>query len=238
MKAPLADALLHPSGVATWPVPASAAVAALPLPEEGAPAVAAGGEAATRATVREAGDGNAASSPAATGNQANAPDAAAAIATDGGTATSRNTAAAPPLVSSRHAGPDTTATTSTPQTFAATSPADAGALGGTFVALVLVVGLILLLGWLARRMPGVAGSGNPALRIVGSLALGPRERVVVVEVGGTQLLLSTGAGGTRALHTLEQPLPVAAPAASPFAQLLAQQFRQSVGLKSKDPRQA
>lgn len=102
----------------------------------------------------------------------------------------------------------------------------------------LVVGLILLLGWLAKRMPGVAGTSNPALRIVGSLALGPRERVVVVEVGGTQLLLSTGAGGTRALHTLEQPLPVATPATSPFAQLLAQQFRQSMGLKAKGSKPA
>jgi len=104
-------------------------------------------------------------------------------------------------------------------------PAGAGSLGGAVFALVLVVGLILALSWLARRMPGLggaAGASHPSLRIVGALALGPRDRLVVVEVGGTQLLLGVGAGGTRTLHTLDQPLPTDAKKASPaFAQLLA-----------------
>ena len=102
----------------------------------------------------------------------------------------------------------------------------AGAVGGGVMALLLVVSLILALAWLAKRMPGVgaAAASNPALQVVGSLALGPRERLVVVAVGQTQLLLSIGAGGTRPLHTLEQPLPVAAAAPSPFASLLAQHF--------------
>ena len=67
--------------------------------------------------------------------------------------------------------------------------------------------------------------GNAGLRVVRSLALGTRERLVVVEVGGTQLLLGTGAGGTRLLHTLETPLVDDAPAQpTPFAQLLAQRL--------------
>lgn len=105
------------------------------------------------------------------------------------------------------------------------APSAAGAVGGTLFALVLVVGLIFGLAWIARRMPGVAGRGNARLRVVASLALGPRERVVVVDVGGTQLLLGVGAGGTRTLHTLETPLPAEAPSQpAPFAQLLAQHF--------------
>nr|WP_255703514.1 flagellar biosynthetic protein FliO [Lysobacter sp. GX 14042] len=90
----------------------------------------------------------------------------------------------------------------------------------------MVVGLILGLAWLARRVPGIgAAAGNRHLKLVGSLSIGPRERVVVVDVGGTQLLLSTGPGGTRTLHTLEQPLPDAGGTApSPFAQVLAQHF--------------
>lgn len=105
------------------------------------------------------------------------------------------------------------------------APSPAGAVGGTVFALLFVVGLILALAWLARRMPGVAGSSNRALRVVASLSLGPREKVVVVDVGGQQLLLGVGAGGTRALHTLAAPLPEAERAATPaFAQLLAQHF--------------
>lgn len=104
-------------------------------------------------------------------------------------------------------------------------PASAGSLGGAVLALVLVVGLILGLAWLARRIPGLGGTGagHPGLRIVGALALGPRDRLVVVDVGGTQLLLGVGAGGTRTLHTLDQPLPDTPARATPaFAQLLAQ----------------
>jgi flagellar protein FliO/FliZ len=118
----------------------------------------------------------------------------------------------------------TTAHTAKPATFGE-APSAAGAVGGTVFALLFVLALILALAWLAKRMPSVAGASNPALRIVGSLSLGPRERVVVVDVGGTQLLLGVGAGGTRALHTLETPLPVAERTQStPFAQLLAQHF--------------
>ena len=132
-------------------------------------------------------------------------------------AASASTAAATPA----HA---TTAHTAKPATFGQ-APSAAGAVGGTVFALLFVLALILALAWLAKRMPGVAGAGNPALRIVGSLSLGPRERVVVVDVGGTQLLLGVGAGGTRALHTLAAPLPVAERSpATPFAQLLAQHF--------------
>lgn len=101
----------------------------------------------------------------------------------------------------------------------------AGSIGGAVLALVLVVGLILLLGWLAKRMPGIGGASNPALKVVGSLSLSPRERVVVVAVGDTQLVLGTGAGGTRVLHQLDTPLPLPQHKAPPaFAQVLAQHF--------------
>jgi flagellar protein FliO/FliZ len=101
----------------------------------------------------------------------------------------------------------------------------AGAVGGTVFALFFVLALIFALAWLARRMPGVAGTQHAALRVVASLALGPRERVVVVDVGGTQLLLGVGAGGTRMLHALAAPLPSQERGGQlPFAQLLAQHF--------------
>lgn len=120
----------------------------------------------------------------------------------------------------------TTAHVGKPETAPQPSPSNAGSIGGALFALVMVIGLILALGWIAKRMPGFRGaSGNAALRVVGSLTLGPRERVVVVAVGNTQLLLGVGAGGTRTLHTLTEPLPVPDQGNSPaFAQLLAQHF--------------
>ena len=127
---------------------------------------------------------------------------------------------APRIGTATHAG--TTQATHAP---AAATPGAAGTVGGTVFALLFVLALIFALAWLAKRLPGVAGSSHRALRVVASLSLGPRERVVVVDVGGTQLLLGVGAGGTRALHTLDTPLPDAeAPRAPAFAQLLAQHF--------------
>ncbi len=133
-----------------------------------------------------------------------------------------------PAASPAIATTDNTATTQATQPPSFGEPTGAaGAVGGTVLALLLVVAVILALAWLAKRMPGfgsASGVGNQSLKIVGSLALGPRERVVVVAVGDTQLLLSTGPHGTRALHTLEQPLPLATASPNSFAQVLAQQF--------------
>jgi flagellar protein FliO/FliZ len=153
-----------------------------------------------------------------------APAATAAPATTANATQAATVPAAP-----ARAVPVHTATLQHPQPHApGTSTGAAGAVGGTVFALLFVLGLILALAWLAKRMPGIAGSSNPALRVVASLSLGPRERVVVVDVGGQQLLLGVGAGGTRALHTLDAPLPVVERpqgiAVPPFAQLLAQHF--------------
>lgn len=123
--------------------------------------------------------------------------------------------------------PATTTATQAPPAVGHASAADAGSIGGALFSLVLVVGLILILGWLAKRMPGLQrGAGSAALKVVASVALGPRERAVVVDVGGTQLLLGVGQGGVRTLHTLEHPLPAAETPGtpSPFAQILAQHF--------------
>jgi flagellar protein FliO/FliZ len=133
------------------------------------------------------------------------------------------TTAKPFVPAPAHRGATTAQVGTSPAFGKAQSPA--GAVGGTVFALLFVVGLILALAWLAKRMPGVAGSSNRALRVVASLSLGPREKVVVVDVGGKQLLLGVGAGGTRTLHTLDAPLPEAERSATPpFAQLLAQHF--------------
>lgn len=103
---------------------------------------------------------------------------------------------------------------------------DAGSIGGAVFSLILVVALILALGWLAKRMPGMnRGASSSQLKVVASVALGPRERAVVLDVGGQQLLVGVGQGGVRTLHTLAQPLPVVEPTApSAFAQVLAQHF--------------
>lgn len=187
---------------------------------------------AQAAVPAPAADSRAIAAPAASGTAA-ATDATAGVKADPAMFTAGHAAlpaaAAPgttaaPATFTRPAAA-TSAQVGTPSAFPA-PPSAGGGIGGAVTALIVVIALILALAWLAKRMPvlgGGAGS-NPALRIVGSLALGPRERVVVVAVGDTQLLLGVGAGGTRTLHTLSEPLPVAASTTPAFAQLLAQHF--------------
>lgn len=160
---------------------------------------------------------------------ANAASASGQPAQAPGAATATDAQAAPVATAKTIAGipaRPTKAIAGVQQPAHAAPPSVAGSIGGTLFALALVLGLIFGLAWLARRMPGMTGlRGNGGLRVVRSLALGTRERLVVVEVGGTQLLLGTGAGGTRLLHTLETPLADDAPAQpTPFAQLLAQRL--------------
>ncbi|KAG1246504.1 hypothetical protein G6F65_020649 [Rhizopus arrhizus] len=52
------------------------------------------------------------------------------------------------------------------------------------------------------------------MKLVASLSVGAKERVVVVEVNGQQLLLGVTAGGINTLHTLPEPLPPPAPPAA------------------------
>ncbi len=59
--------------------------------------------------------------------------------------------------------------------------------------------------WFLRRFsPGQTGA-HGAVKVVGGVMLGPRERLVVVEVADTWLLLGVGAGQVRTLHTLPRP---------------------------------
>jgi len=178
-----------------------------------APALAAGADPAADARAADA----AVPAPAVTTADMQATAAGAAPATAAEAFAARAQGGPPAIVTAQAGVP------ATPPP----APSAAGHLGGAVFALVLVVGLILALSWLARRVPGLGGGGgvHPALRIVGSLALGPRDRLVVVAVGETQLLLGVGAGGTRTLHTLDQPLPATVAKSAPaFAQLLAQHF--------------
>ena len=68
----------------------------------------------------------------------------------------------------------------------------------------LILGGFIAVAWFARRyLPGMGAQG--AVKVVGTTAVGTRERVVVIEVDGTWLLLGVGGGNVRLLHTLPKP---------------------------------
>lgn len=69
----------------------------------------------------------------------------------------------------------------------------------------LILGGFIAVAWFARRyLPGMGAQG--VVKVVGTTPVGTRERVVVVEVDGTWLLLGVGGGNVRLLHTQPKPL--------------------------------
>jgi flagellar protein FliO/FliZ len=82
------------------------------------------------------------------------------------------------------------------------SSAGAGSLLRVLIALVLVLAAVLATAWLARRARALGGSRSAELELLAQLPLGPRERAVLVRVGGCELLLGVASGQVRTLHIL------------------------------------
>lgn len=77
------------------------------------------------------------------------------------------------------------------------------ALVRTGLGLVFVVALILACAWVARRFGFASRAQSTAsMRIVSTLSLGPRDRVIMLEVDDTWLVVGVNAGGMTTLHTL------------------------------------
>lgn len=90
------------------------------------------------------------------------------------------------------------------------APDTASSLFTVLLSLGLILGGFVAVAWFARRyLSGMGAQG--VVKVVGSTAVGSRERVVVVEVDHTWLLLGVGGGNVRLLHTLSKPDQAASP---------------------------
>lgn len=74
-------------------------------------------------------------------------------------------------------------------------------------ALVLIVAIILGLAWAARRFLHLTPHATGPMKVLSSLSLGPKEKLLLVQIGGTQLVLSAVPGRIQTLHVLDEPLP-------------------------------
>ncbi|BAO44316.1 flagellar biosynthetic protein FliO [Thiolapillus brandeum] len=70
----------------------------------------------------------------------------------------------------------------------------------------IVLALVLVLAWLARRLSSSRIMQTKGLRLMGGISLGGKERIVLVQVGDRQLLIGVAPGNLRTLHVLDQPL--------------------------------
>lgn len=90
-----------------------------------------------------------------------------------------------------------------------------GAVLQTVLGLLLVIGVVFGCAWLARRLGLQHGPKSALVKTVGGASLGGKERVAVVEIGDTWLVLGAAPGNVRLLHTMPAgELPAAAGAAA------------------------
>jgi len=89
---------------------------------------------------------------------------------------------------------------------AAAESASAPELSSSVVQMLLGLGVVLLLVfaslYLLKRLAAPRGGAAGLLRVVAATAIGPRERVVVLEIGDTWLVLGTAPGSVTQLSQL------------------------------------
>jgi flagellar protein FliO/FliZ len=111
------------------------------------------------------------------------------------------------------------------------SPLSVGSLTQLTLSLMAIVALILAISWViaAKTARGPRGSGEIA--VLEELSVGPRDRIMLIRVGESQVLVGVGAGGLVPLTPLAVPIVLkgsAAPAA-PFAERLREMMKRPGG---------
>lgn len=117
--------------------------------------------------------------------------------------------------------PPAAAPTAAPAPFAAPElaghavPAAAGGAGEVLAALGIVLVVIFACAWALKRLRGLPRGGARVLAIVDELAVGQKERVLLLACGGRRLLVGVGAGRVSLLQ--EVPVDAFASAAADIA---------------------
>ncbi len=123
----------------------------------------------------------------------------------------------------RFAAPDVTTTT---------TQGTASGIGQVMLALVLVLAAVFAVAWFFKRMRGFTAGGNDGIEVLAQAAVGTKERVVIVRVAGSRLLLGVAAGQVSLLQTLPaeaDSTPPPAGAASPLPPRFTDLLRRSLG---------
>ena len=72
--------------------------------------------------------------------------------------------------------------------------------------LVSVVAAILVAAYVYSRMKGPKIGGSNVINIIASQPLGPKERIVLVEIAGTQFAIGMTTSNVQTLHVFDKPV--------------------------------
>jgi len=111
------------------------------------------------------------------------------------------------------------------------SPLSVGSLAQLALSLFAIVALILIISWALKRLKLSAPRGSSRdMAVLDELCVGPRDRIVLIKVGDSQVLVGIGASGLVPLTLLGAPITLTAPAPTVgFAERLRDIMRRTGG---------
>lgn len=77
--------------------------------------------------------------------------------------------------------------------------------------LLAVLAAIIVAAWLMKRVGRFQSGVGGAMKVIGGLSMSARERVVLIQVGETQLLLGVAPGRVQTLHVLQERIASQSP---------------------------
>ena len=86
------------------------------------------------------------------------------------------------------------------------SPLTVGSMAQLTLSLIAIVALILAISWVLKRLKLAGPRGTGEIAVIDQVSVGPRERIVLVRVGESQVLIGIGASGLVALTPLAAPI--------------------------------
>lgn len=76
------------------------------------------------------------------------------------------------------------------------------------LALMGIIGLIFAISWFVKRFSQGTFSANAHIKVLSAMPLGTRERIVLIDAGGQQLLLGITSTNINTLHVFETPIAI------------------------------
>jgi len=110
------------------------------------------------------------------------------------------------------------------------SPLSVGSLAQLTLSLIAIVALILAISWVLKRLKLAGPRGSGEMAVIDETSVGPRERIVLVRVGESQVLVGVSPSGLTPLTPLAAPIVLKGAAQTPaFAERLRDMIKRSGG---------
>lgn len=76
------------------------------------------------------------------------------------------------------------------------------------IGLVIILAIIAIAAYVLRRFANLPGMNSDILKIVASLSMGPRDRIVLIQAGEQQVLIGVSPGRMQTLCELQTPIDI------------------------------